>query len=175
MCSEFHTHTTASAYSETRQHTWCFFAILTTVECCQSQLVAEFGLHMILRKECLWLTQLWGDVDCFYGLIGECTLCPRWPLPPRQKIGGVPQGTGWGHHLIRFWTALSNSGEQIQQTRAKPAGENFPPNSIWRALWLWSMWSPPNPVGSHPAHQVCDAWAAAPYPRSACCGTKPHS
>ena len=105
--------------------------------------------------------------------------CPRWPLPlpypPQQKIGWIPLGTGWGHHLIRFWTARRNSGEQIQQTRANPVGEKFPRNLTWHALWLCSMWLPPNPVVSHPKHRVCDAWAAAPYLRSACRGTKPYS
>jgi len=124
------------------------------VECCPSQVDAEFGLHMILRKDCLWSTHLWGDVDCFHGLIG----CPRWPLPlpcpPRQKIGWVPQGTGCGHHLIWFWTARSNSGEQIQQTRANPEGKKIPRSWTWRALWLWSMWSHPNLVGSGLKHRV---------------------
>jgi len=69
--SPLHTHTTASAYPHRGQHTWWFFAILIKVEGCQSQIDAEFGLHMILRKECVWATRLWGDVDCFHGVIGE--------------------------------------------------------------------------------------------------------
>ena len=54
---------------------------------------------------------------------------PRWHLPfsclPQQKIGWVPQGIGWGRHLIRTWTGRSNSGDQIQQTRPNPAGGKF--------------------------------------------------
>jgi len=54
--SQLHTHITASAYPHRRPHTWCFFAILIKVEGRQSQIDAELGLHMILRKECVWAT-----------------------------------------------------------------------------------------------------------------------
>ena len=168
-----YTHTEASGYSETRKHTWCLGAILIPVDGCQSAIMSEYGLHMILRKGCLDTTRLWGDVDFCNCLVSEFA----------HFIGGtahylvyhgrkwVPQGTGWDHHSIWMWTGRSNS----QQTRPNPAGRKFPHNSASHALFLWGWWAPRIPAGSHPMPQGCDAWAAALYPHCACCRTKFHS
>jgi len=69
--SQLHTHTTASANPHRRPHTSCFFAILIKVEGCPSQIDAELGLHMILRKECAWAT-ISGDIYMYLSCQRKC-------------------------------------------------------------------------------------------------------
>ena len=141
----------------------------------QLSIRSEYGLYMILRKGCLDTTRLWRDVDVCNGLVSELAHFVGFSCLPRQKIGWIPQGTGWNCHSIWTWTSGSNSGDQLQQTRQNPAGWKFPRNSASHALFLWGWWAPRIAAGSHPMPQGCGAWAAAPYSRCACRRTKSYS
>ena len=90
MFSQLYTHTTVSVYPHRLTHTWWFFAILIKVEGCQSQIDNKLVLHMILWKECVWASRLWGDVDDFHGFVGE----------PAHVRGGPY------HHLIHHGRKL---------------------------------------------------------------------